>query len=180
MAQTDVVDLKALIREIPDFPKPGVSFKDITPVFADGKALRYAVRALADAFRDQRPELVVGVESRGFLLGTPLAYELGVGFVLVRKPGKLPRGTLRVDYELEYGTGSLEIHDDAIRPGQRVLIADDLLATGGTVEATARLVKQLGGDIIGFGFLVELDFLRGRERLGGDAVNVVSLVHYDA
>lgn len=179
MAHADAVDLKALIREIPDFPKPGVSFKDITPVFADGKALRYAVGALADAFRDKQPELVVGVESRGFLLGTPLAYELGVGFVLVRKPGKLPRGTLRVDYELEYGTGSLEIHDDAIRPGQRVLVADDLLATGGTVEATARLVHRLGGHIIGYGFLVELDFLRGRDRLGGDAANIVSLVHYD-
>lgn len=173
------IDLKSFIREIPDFPRPGVSFKDITPVFADEKAFTYAVRTLADVFRDQHPDVVVGVESRGFLIGAPLAYELGIGFAIVRKPGKLPGKTLRVDYELEYGHDALEIHRDAIWPGQRALIADDLLATGGTIEATARLVRQLGGMIVGYGFLVELDFLRGRERLNDEPANVVSLVHYD-
>lgn len=172
------MDLKAYIREIPDFPQPGVSFKDITPIFADGKALAYAVRTLADGFRSDRPDVIVGVESRGFLLGAPLAYELGTGFVVVRKPGKLPRETVRVDYALEYGTGSLEIHRDAIQPGQRVLVADDLLATGGTVEATVNLVTQLGGVIIGYAFLVELDFLRGRERLGKNPAKILSLVRY--
>lgn len=172
------MDLKAYIREIPDFPQPGVSFKDITPIFIDPAAFRHAVGELARAFRDDRPDVVVGIESRGFLIGAPLAYELGTGFVVVRKEGKLPRETLHADYELEYGTNRLEIHRDALQPGQRVLIADDLLATGGTVEATARLVQQLGAAIIGFGFLVELDYLHGRKRLEGYPGKVVSLIRF--
>lgn len=172
------MDLKAYIREIPDFPQPGVSFKDITPIFGDPAAFRYAVAELARAFREERIDMVVGIESRGFLIGAPLAYELGTGFVVVRKEGKLPRDTLHVDYELEYGTNRLEIHRDALQPGQRVVIADDLLATGGTVDATAQLVQQLGGVIVGFGFLVELDYLHGRRRLEGYPGKVVSLVHF--
>lgn len=175
------IDLKAYIREIPDFPTPGVNFKDITPLFADGRALNYAVKALADAFRGDRPDVVVGVESRGFLIGAPLAYELGVGLVVVRKPGKLPRETLQVAYELEYGTDALEVHRDALQPGQRVLMSDDLLATGGTMEAAGRLVKMLGGSIVGYAFLVELDFLKGRDRLeAAGGTKIVSLVHYSA
>ncbi len=171
------MDLRSLIREVPDFPKAGISFKDITPVLANGDALREVVQRMADHFRDKKPELIVGVESRGFLLGAPLAYELGVGFVLIRKPNKLPAAKIRVEYELEYGTDALEIHVDAIKPGQRVLIVDDLLATGGTMEAASRLVKQLEGDIVGFGFLIELAFLGGRARLGHD--DILALVTYE-
>lgn len=171
------MDLRSLIREVPDFPKPGVSFKDITTLLTNGEALRHVVQRMADHFRDKRPDLVVGVESRGFLFGAPLAYELGTGFVLIRKPGKLPADKIRVEYELEYGTDALEIHVDAIRPGQRVLIVDDLLATGGTMEAAARLVEQLQGQIIGFAFLVELTFLNGRRRLGD--YEILSLVTYE-
>lgn len=170
------MDLRSLIREVPDFPKPGVSFKDITPLLTDGQALHYVVRRMADHFRDKRPELIVGVESRGFLFGAPLAYELGVGFVLIRKPNKLPAEKIRVEYQLEYGTDALEIHVDAIKPGQRVLIVDDLLATGGTMEAAARLVEQLKGQIIGFAFVIELAYLNGRRRLGD--YEILSLVTY--
>jgi len=171
------MDLRPLIREVPDFPKPGINFKDITPLLTNGEALRYVVTTMADHFRDKRPECIVGVESRGFLLGAPLAYELGVGFVIIRKPNKLPAAKIRVEYELEYGTDALEIHVDAIQPGQRVLIVDDLLATGGTMQAAARLVEQLQGQIIGYAFLIELAFLNGRRRLGD--YDILSLVTYD-
>lgn len=171
------MDLRSMIREIPDFPKPGINFKDVTTLLKDGAALRHSVKAMADRFRDHDVELVVGVESRGFLFGAPLAYELGTGFVLVRKPGKLPGPVTRVEYALEYGTDALEIHTDAINPGQRVLIVDDLLATGGTVGATVELVRRLEGEIAGLAFLVELTFLKGRERLAG--YDVLSLVTYD-
>ncbi|MFS8533739.1 MAG: adenine phosphoribosyltransferase [Limnochordales bacterium] len=174
------MDLRSLIREVPDFPKPGVNFKDITPLLTNGEALRYAVQRMADHYRDRKPELVVGVESRGFTVGAPLAYELGVGFVLIRKSNKLPAEKIRVEYELEYGKDALEIHVDAIRPGQRVLIVDDLLATGGTMEAAARLVEQLKGQIVGFAFLIELAFLKGRERLRKlGNYEILSLVTYE-
>jgi adenine phosphoribosyltransferase len=157
--------LRALIRDIPDFPKPGILFKDITPLMADPKALAAAVGGLAEYARPLRADCVVAAEARGFLLGPALALELGAGFVLARKPGKLPYETVRAEYLLEYGTGQLELHTDAIGPGTRVLVHDDLLATGGTAAALCELVAQLGGEVVGCGFLVELAFLRGRERL---------------
>lgn len=171
-------DLKALIREIPDFPKPGIGFKDITTVLKDAGAFRQTVQLMADPFRDDKVDAVVGVESRGFILGAPIAYELGCGFVLVRKAGKLPSDTISTTYQLEYGMDTLEIHTDAISPGQRVLIVDDLLATGGTISAAADLVRKLSGEIVGFSFFVELKFLKGRERLKGYRVH--SLVVYDS
>ncbi|NLG68045.1 MAG: adenine phosphoribosyltransferase [Firmicutes bacterium] len=177
------MDLKALIREIPDFPRPGVSFKDITTVMRDPAALAYIIRSMARRFRDERIEMVVGVEARGFALGSPLAYELGAGFVLIRKPGKLPADKIRVEYELEYGMDALEIHKDALAPGQRVLMVDDLLATGGTMGAAARLVQQLGAQIVGFAFLIELAYLGGRQRLeamGFDSDRILALVRYDS
>jgi len=177
------MDLKALIREIPDFPRPGVSFKDITTVMRDPAALAYIIRSMARRFRDEGVEMVVGVESRGFALGSPLAYELGAGFVLIRKPGKLPAEKIRVEYELEYGTDALEIHKDALAPGQRVLLVDDLLATGGTMGAAARLVQQLGAQIVGFAFLIELAYLGGRQRLeamGFESDRILALVRYDS
>lgn len=171
------MDLKRMIRVIPDFPQPGISFKDITTVLKDPQGLRQTVQAMADHFRDRGVDLIVGVESRGFLIGAPLAYELGTGFVLVRKPGKLPAATLRVEYEKEYGTDALEIHKDAVEPGQRVLLVDDLLATGGTIAAAAQLVEQLGGEIIGFAFMIELGGLQGRAKLGDR--EIFTLVRYD-
>ncbi|MBE3598178.1 MAG: adenine phosphoribosyltransferase [Limnochordaceae bacterium] len=177
------MDLKALIREIPDFPRPGVSFKDITTLMKDRAALAYVVRSLADHFRGAGIQTVVGVESRGYVLGAPLAYELGTGFVLIRKPGKLPAATIRVEYDLEYGKDALEIHRDALQRGERVLLVDDLLATGGTMSAAARLVRELEAETVGFGFLIELTFLGGRERLksmGFSDSQIVTLVRYDA
>lgn len=173
-----MMDFKALIREVPDFPKPGIGFKDVTTLLKNGPALREMVDTFAAHFTAVKPDVVVGAESRGFVIGTPLAYKLGCGFVLVRKPGKLPAAVERVSYQLEYGQDALEIHQDAIQPGQKVLIVDDLLATGGTINATAELVKKLGGNIVGFAFLVELDFLKGRDKLAG--YDVLSLVHYDS
>lgn len=171
------MDLKELIREVPDFPKPGISFKDITTLLKNGEALKYVTDQFASYFQSAKPDLVVGAESRGFIFGAPLAYKMETGFVLVRKPGKLPAATKKVTYKLEYGEDSLEIHTDAIKPGQKVLIVDDLLATGGTISATAELVKGLGGIIVGFAFIIELDPLKGREKLAG--YDVLSLVHYD-
>jgi len=161
-----VVDrLKEMIRDIPDFPKPGILFKDITPLLRDPAAFRRAVDLVAHRYDGQRIDVVVGIESRGFILGAALAYRLGAGVILVRKPGKLPYKTNRTIYELEYGTDSLEIHQDAIHPGQRVVIADDLLATGGTMNAALALAEGLGGEIVECAFLVELTFLKGREKL---------------
>lgn len=171
------MDVKSLIRVIPDFPQPGVSFKDITTLLKDGPALRETVKSMADVFRNEKIDVVVGIESRGFIFGSPIAYELGVGFVVVRKPGKLPADNYRVDYTLEYGTDSLEMHKDAIQPGQRVLIVDDLLATGGTIAAAAELVSRAGGAIVGYSFLIELAFLNGRSKLPGQ--NIHSMVIYD-
>lgn len=165
-----------MIREIPDFPKEGIGFKDITTLLQDGKGFKEAIKRMADYCRDKNIDIVVGPEARGFLIGAPLAYELGAGFVPVRKPGKLPGETVEITYELEYGTDSLQIHKDAIKPGQRVLVADDLLATGGTVKATVDLVKELGGEVVAIGFLIELTFLNGREKLEGN--EIFSLIEY--
>jgi adenine phosphoribosyltransferase len=159
------VDLRPLIRDIPDFPRPGIAFKDITPLLADARALAYGVRALADLARPLGVECVIAAEARGFLLGPALALELGAGFVLARKPGKLPYETVSAEYLLEYGASELELHTDAVASGRRVLVHDDLLATGGTAAALCDLVEQLGGDVVGCGFLVELAQLGGRQRL---------------
>lgn len=167
------MDLKQSIRSIPDFPKPGIVFRDITTLLKDAAAFREAVDEMAAAFADKKPELVVGVESRGFIFGGAMAYKLGIGFVPVRKPGKLPAETVRAEYELEYGKDAIEIHKDAIRPGQKVLLVDDLLATGGTMAATVELVKQLGAEIVGIVFLIELAFLNGREKLAGYPVKAL-------
>jgi adenine phosphoribosyltransferase len=166
-------DLRARIREVPDFPKPGILFYDITTLLKDGPSFREAVTLMLDPFRGQKIDLVVGMESRGFIFSAPMAYELGVGLVPVRKLGKLPHETLSVEYALEYGSNTLEIHRDAIAPGQKVLIVDDLLATGGTVRGTVDLVQRLGAEIVGLSFLVELAFLKGHERLDGLAVSSV-------
>jgi adenine phosphoribosyltransferase len=168
--------LKSTIREIPDWPKPGILFYDITTLLKSAQAFREAVTALIDPFRGQRIDLVLGIEARGFIFAPTVAYALGAGFVPVRKPGKLPAPTNRAQYELEYGTDSLEIHRDAIGPGQRVLIVDDLIATGGTAKAVADLVRKMGGTVVGLAFLVELEFLNGREKLGG--YNVTSILKY--
>jgi len=167
------VDLKAIIREVPDFPKPGISFKDITTLLKDGRAWRRAVEEMEALCRDLEFEVVVGPEARGFIVGATLAYRLGVGFVPVRKRGKLPAATLQGSYKLEYGEDVLEIHRDAVRPGQKVLVVDDVLATGGTVLATIELVKKLGGEIVSTVFLVELTFLDAREKLAPHEVRSV-------
>ncbi|MFN8186842.1 MAG: adenine phosphoribosyltransferase [Gaiellales bacterium] len=167
------IDLAAYIRDVPDFPRPGVVFKDIMPLLADAEALREAVEQLAAFAEPRSPELVLGAESRGFILGGALAYRLGCGFAAARKRGKLPWRTVAVDYALEYGTDSLELHEDVIVPGTRVLVHDDLLATGGTAAAKVELIERSGGVVAGIVFLAELGFLGGRDRLGGHDVHSV-------
>ena len=162
--------LKTKIRHVPDFPKPGILFYDITTLLNDPEGFRDMIGAIAAPYQAQRIDQVVGIESRGFILGAAVASQLGAGFVPIRKPGKLPSKTHREDYALEYGTDGLEIHCDACREGQRVLIVDDVLATGGTAKAAAGLVRRVGGDLVGLSFLIELNFLRGRDKLTGEAV----------
>ncbi len=169
-------DLRAKIREVPDFPKPGILFYDITTLLKDRDAFRESIDLLTQPYVDQKIDVVVGMESRGFIFSAPMAYQLGAGFVPVRKLGKLPAETASVEYALEYGTNTLEIHRDAISAGQRVLIVDDLLATGGTVSGTIDLVRRLGGEVVALAFLVELKFLKGRDRLRGYEVH--SIVQY--
>jgi adenine phosphoribosyltransferase len=170
--------LASYIRSIPDFPKPGIVFRDITPLLGSAAGLDLAVRELVDATHDLRPDVVIGPEARGFLLGPVLARELGAGFVLARKPGSLPHDTVSADYSLEYGANSLELHADSFGAGARVLIHDDLLATGGTARALCELVHRLGGEVVGCAFLIELAFLRGRERLAPHETR--ALISYDA
>ncbi len=170
--------LRSLIREIPDFPRAGIGFKDITPLMADAGALADAVGQLAEYARPLQVDCVVAAEARGFLLGPALALELGAGFALARKPGKLPYETVSAEYELEYGDSALELHTDALAGGRRVLVHDDLLATGGTAATLCELVEQLGGEVVGCGFLIELAFLNGRERLAGRDVH--ALIGYDS
>jgi adenine phosphoribosyltransferase len=171
------MDLASTIRSVPDFPVQGILFYDITTMLKNPDALRASIDQLADQYQGKEIDLVVGVESRGFIFGTPLAYQFGAGFIPVRKPGKLPAETLTESYELEYGTNSLEIHVDAIQNGQKVLVVDDLLATGGTAKATCDLVEKLGGEVVGVAFVIELNFLNGREQLKG--YEVFSLLQYD-
>src|SRR5512147_324119 len=168
--------LRAKIREIPDFPKPGILFYDITTLLKDAAAYKEAIGAMLAPYRSEQVDIVVGMESRGFIFSAPMARDLGAGLVPVRKLGKLPAETLSVEYALEYGTNTLEIHRDAIQPGQKVLIVDDLLATGGTVKGTIELVERLKGELVGLSFLVELDFLKGRDRLEGR--RVTSVIQY--
>jgi adenine phosphoribosyltransferase len=171
------MDLASTIRSVPDFPIEGILFYDITTLLKNPDALKESVDQLVSHYRDTGVDVIVGMESRGFIFGMPVAYQLGVGFVPVRKPGKLPAETVSESYDLEYGTNTLEIHVDAIKKGQKVLIVDDLLATGGTAKATCRLVEKLGGEIVGVAFVIELNFLKGREAL--QQYNVFSLLRYD-
>jgi len=170
------MDFKSSIRAVEDWPKKGISFKDITTVLKDAALLKTAINEMAMPFRDDKVDLVVGPESRGFIFGVPVAIELGAGFVPVRKKGKLPSKTVSATYELEYGTDTLEMHEDAIKKGQRVLLVDDLLATGGTISAVMEMCERVGAEIVGLSFFIELDFLNGRDKLKGRKVN--SLVNY--
>lgn len=174
----DCEPLKKLIREVPDFPKKGILFYDITTLLKDKAGFATLIDALAEHYMDKKVDVVAGIEARGFIFGPALAYRLNAGFVPVRKPKKLPAETAKISYDLEYGTDSLEIHKDAVQPGQRVIIVDDLLATGGTASATAQLVKSIGGEIAGLAFVVELDFLGGKQRLA--EYDVFSLLHYSS
>jgi adenine phosphoribosyltransferase len=169
-------ELRAKIREVPDFPKPGILFYDITTLLKDAEAYREAIKLMLDPYRKDELDIVIGMESRGFIFSAPMAIELGAGLVPVRKLGKLPAETISVEYALEYGSNTLEIHRDAIQPGQKVLIVDDLLATGGTVKGTIELVERLKGEVVGLAFLVELEFLKGRDRLEGR--RVTSVIQY--
>ena len=170
------MNLADKIRDIPDFPRPGIVFKDIMPLLADAACLRETVDLLADWIEPRKPEVILGAEARGFILGASLAYKLGCGFVAARRPGKLPWKTVRATYALEYGENALELHADAIADGARVLVHDDVLATGGTAKATVELVEQLRGEVVGLPFIIELTFLNGREKL--DGYNVHSLIQY--
>ena len=172
------MDLKGLIRDVPGFPKPGIVFKDITTLTKSPEGFRAAVDEIVERYRDASVDIVVGIEARGFIFGGAVAYQLGVGFVPARKPGKLPAETVSEEYALEYGTDAIEMHRDGIEAGQRVLIVDDLLATGGTAAAAAKLVEKLGGKVVAMAFLIDLAFLHGRDKLGG--YEVTSLVDYDA
>jgi adenine phosphoribosyltransferase len=171
------MDLREHIRSIPDFPKPGILFRDITPLLSDPKAFGYAIEQFEKAFAETKPTAILAAESRGFLFGAPLALALGTSFIPVRKPGKLPYKTRKFSYDLEYGSDALEIHVDAIGPGSRVLLIDDLLATGGTIEACAKLAQEAGAEVVGCGFVVELSFLNGRQKLGN--YPITSLITYD-
>jgi adenine phosphoribosyltransferase len=173
----DVADLRAKIRDIKDFPTEGILFKDITTLLKDGPAFRRVIDLLSERYQRERVDVVVGVESRGFIFGGALAHQLNAGFVPVRKLGKLPGKTIEVEYELEYGRDALAVHEDAIRAGQRVLAVDDLLATGGTMAATLRLIQQLGGQVVGVAFMIELAFLHGRDKLKNYPLH--SLITYD-
>ncbi len=174
----DIASIRSVIRDIPDFPKAGIVFKDITPLLGSGRLFGKTIDLLADRYRDQKIDTVLGIESRGFIIGAALAYRLGAGFSIVRKPGKLPFETHRANYELEYGTDALEIHIDALPHNGRVVIADDLIATGGTAAATAELVSKLGGTVVECAFVIELAFLNGRKKLLPHGV--YSLLQYDA
>lgn len=177
MSTSSEIDLRQFIRDVPDFPKPGILFRDITPLLASPDAMRETIRLLAERYRDTNIDAIAAAEARGFIFAVPLALELGASFVPVRKPGKLPSETIAYSYQLEYGTDTLEIHTDAIASGQNVLILDDLLATGGTVEACCKLVEKAGGTIAGCAFVIELAFLGGAERI--EPHDVFSLIRYE-
>lgn len=170
------INLKSKIRDVPDFPKPGIIFKDITTLLQDSDALRLSVDLLAKQYQNKTIDKVVGIEARGFIFGAAVAYAINAGFVIIRKPGKLPYRTIKQTYELEYGFDEIEIHEDAIKSGEQILLVDDLLATGGTMAAAAELITEMGAEIVGISFLIELTFLNGREKLQG--YNIHSLIKY--
>ena len=170
------MDLKSFIQDIPDWPKEGVIFRDITPLLQNPEALKFTIEELAESYVGQKVDKVVAIDARGFLLASAVGYKLNAGVVLVRKPGKLPRKTIKQDYELEYAANTLEMHQDAISQGENILIIDDVLATGGTAKATVELVEQLGGQVVGLGFLIDLTFLKGKDKLKG--YRVYSLIQY--
>lgn len=170
------MNYKDYIATIPNYPKDGVMFRDITPLMQNGEAFKSACKELVEFAKEVNADVIVGPESRGFIFGCPVAYELGIGFIPIRKPNKLPRETISIEYDLEYGSNTLEMHKDAIKPGQKVMIIDDLLATGGTVQGTISLVEQLGGEVVGCGFLIELEELNGRELLKN--YNVKTIINY--
>jgi len=176
--EKEIAEIREAIRDIPDFPKPGIVFKDITPLLGNGGLFRQTIDLLADRYRSQSIDMVLGIESRGFIIGAALAYRLGAGFCIVRKPGKLPYETHRATYDLEYGSDTLEVHRDGLKPNARVLIVDDLMATGGTASAAAELVPKLGGKVVECAFVIELAFLKGREKLKPHGV--FSLVQYES
>lgn len=170
------MDLNQYIINVPNFPQKGIQFKDITPLIGDAKAFKYTIDQMASFAKEKGADLIVGPDARGFIFGTPVAYSLGLGFIPVRKPGKLPRKVLEESYDLEYGSNTLAVHEEDIKPGQKIVIIDDLLATGGTLKATINLIEKLGAEVVGCAFLIELDFLEGRELLKG--VPILSLLHY--
>lgn len=170
------MDLKKYIADVPDFPEEGIIFRDISPLMADGEAYRFATNEIVKYAKDKGVDMIVGPEARGFIVGCPVAYELGIGFSPARKKGKLPRETVEVSYGLEYGNEILQIHKDAISPGQKVLVCDDLLATGGTIAATIKLIEQLGGEVVGTAFLIELSDLKGRNKIEG--YDILALMEY--
>jgi len=170
------MDIKSKIREIPDWPEKGVNFKDITPLLQDKEAFKFTIDEMCRPFEQNAPDIIVGIDARGFILSAAMAYRLNTGLAIIRKKGKLPHKTIFRDYKLEYATNTIEMHEDAIRRGQKVLLVDDVLATGGTMEATAQMVEKLGGQIIGISFLIELDSLNGREKLKN--YKIESLIHY--
>ncbi len=172
------IDIKSRIRTVPHFPRKGIMYRDITTLLQDHEAFRHVIREMISRFGDRKIDKVACIESRGFILGSVIAHELGVGLVIIRKPGRLPYRTVRKDYETEYSSDGVEMHEDAVKPGDRVLLVDDLLATGGTMEAAAELVESAGGDVVGIGFIIELDYCRGRERLG--KYDIFSLVNYES
>lgn len=176
--EKEIAEIRQAIRDIPNFPKPGIVFKDITPLLGHGRLFKQTIELLADRYKKQKVDVVLGIESRGFIIGAALAYRLGAGFCIVRKPGKLPYETHSASYELEYGSDTLEVHKDAIPVGGRVLIADDLIATGGTAAAAIALVSKLGGEVVECAFVIELSFLKGREKL--QPCGVFSLIQYDS
>ena len=178
MTQSQIVeDVKAKIRDVADFPKPGIIFKDITTALKDAETLRKMIDFMTEKFAGQKIDYIIGLESRGFIFGMPVAYNLNAGFIPIRKPNKLPAKTLKESYELEYGSDTIEMHEDALKKGDRVLIVDDLLATGGTAAAACNLVHKTGAEIIGCAFVIELDFLQGKNKLPKD-VEIVSMIHY--
>ncbi|HEY9756130.1 MAG TPA: adenine phosphoribosyltransferase [Oculatellaceae cyanobacterium] len=177
LAAEKKVWIKEAIRDIPDFPKPGIIFKDLTPLLKDVPRFKFVIEALTEKCRQLKPDYIAGIEARGFLLGPTIAYELGIGFVPIRKPGKLPYKVQKLEYALEYGTDCVEVHADAVEAGQRVVVIDDLLATGGTADAARRLMAAVGGEVVGIGFIVELEFLSGRKKLG-DGADIFSLISY--
>lgn len=170
------MDLSTYIINVPDFPQKGIQFKDITPLIGDADAFKYTIDQMASFAKEKGADIIVGPDARGFIFGTPVAYSLGLGFIPVRKPGKLPRKVLEESYDLEYGSNTLAVHEDDIKPGQKVVIVDDLLATGGTLKATINLIEKLGAEVVGCAFLIELDFLSGRDLLKG--LPILSLLHY--